>query len=105
MPDLNKRFGISVYGPQMVRFIKVIDNPSRGISLPDMLKESLLEKALSEGEDEWNKMGSVGTYSRVFSNFEHSNIGYGFYAFRNDSDKDVEITLTMTKGMNVRYCK
>lgn len=70
-----------------------------------MLKEAILNKALNEGEDEWSKLGVMGTWSDVYSNFEHSNIGYGFYAFRNDSSKKIQVTLKMTKKLNVRFCK
>lgn len=101
-PEVNINFGLSVYGPEKVSFLKVLDTHS--VSLQGMLKQAILNKALAEGEDEWNKLGMFGTWSYVYSNFEHSNIGYGFYAFRNESSKRIQVSLEMTKRLNVRFC-
>jgi hypothetical protein len=94
-----------VYGPEKVQFTKVLNNPSQGIELQDMLKQSLLQKALAEGEDEWKQVGFLGTFSDFHSNFEHSNIGYGFYAFKNESSKNIRVNLTLTKELNIKIGK
>lgn len=102
---MNINFGLSVYGPEKVQFTKVLENPEAGVSLENMLKQSLLQKALAEGEDEWKKVGTFGTFSDFYSNFEHSNIGYGFYCFRNESDRDIQVTLILTQELNIKVCK
>ena len=98
-------FGLSVYGPDKVNFTKVLDNPQEGVSLGPMLVNTILNKALSEGADEWKQVGKSGIFSQFYSNFEHSNIGYGFYAFRNESNRNIQVTITLTKMLNIKSGK
>ena len=98
-------FGLSAYGPATTKFTKLLQNKEKGIDLLAMLRESLLQKALSEEEEEWTKIGTFGCFSNFYSHFEHSNIGYGFYAFRNESNKNISVTITLTKSLNIKISK
>lgn len=100
--EINEKFGLSVYGPEKVEFTKMIDKADSKIKLKDILYKSIFHKAKSE-EDGWKPMAKSGLYSKMYSKFEHSTTGYGFYAFRNKSNKNIQVKLTMTKSVGVRY--
>lgn len=103
-PKINKKFGLSVYGPEKVKFTKVGDSEFKLLKLKDILYSAIFEKAKRETEG-WNALSSKGVFRNVSSKFEHSTIGYGYYAFRNKSPKNLEFILTMNKKLNVVYCK
>jgi hypothetical protein len=88
-----------------VQFEKVLNEPERGINLDMMFVDSLLEKALSEDQDQWKRIGTSGPFADFYSNFEHSNIGYGFYCFKNNSSKNIKVTLILTTESNISICK
>lgn len=100
-PEVTTTFGLSLYGPEAVNFTRVFDTPD--LPLLRIISFALVNKALLESGQEWKPLGKVFTWSKVFSNFEHSNIGYGFYAFRNGSEKTLRISLEMTKRRNVKF--
>jgi hypothetical protein len=70
-----------------------------------MMKDALVQKALSSGQDQWKRVGNSGAFGQFFSNFEHSNIGYGFYCFKNDSDRNIKVIVTLTQEQNIKVCK
>lgn len=70
-----------------------------------MMKDALTQKALSSDQDQWKRVGNSGAFSQFFSNFEHSNIGYGFYCFKNDSEKNIKVTVTLTQEQNIKVRK
>lgn len=104
-PNYNINFGLSGYGPEKINFTKVLSNPEEGINLLNMLKESLMQKALSEENDQWKQINPSGLFSQFYSHFEHSNTGYGFYAFRNETNRNIKVTFTLTKELNIKISK
>lgn len=86
-------------------FTKLLDKSSNQTELKDLLYAAFFFKAKDEDTRTWKRLSDKGIFSKVFSKFEHSNTGYGFYCFSNDSDKTIEVTLTMTKQENVHFCK
>ena len=89
-----------------MQFTRVINQNSENddMKLEDMFFNGLFEKAKRE-EEGWNALATTGLFSNVFSKFEHSSIGYGFYCFRNKSEKNIEMTLTLSQDKGVRFCK
>ena len=95
---------MSVYGPEKISFTRIVDKINTNVSLDDLLYTALFEKSKSENEG-WVALSSSGPSSQVFSKFEHSTIGYGFYCFRNKSNKDIEVTLKATVRNNLKFCE
>ena len=101
---MTKLFGLSVYGPSEVKFTKIVDKNDKKMKLQDILYSALYHKAKSTTE-EWAPLTPAGVFSKLLCKFEHSSIGYGFYCFRNQTIKNIEIRLTMKDPINVRFCK
>jgi len=103
-PNITKKFGLGVYGVAPIKFEKVIDTEATPKKQGQIFLESIIDKA-NDDVDDWNRMADNGLFSKIFSQFEHSNIGFGFYAFRNESDRNIVVTLTMKNCENVAWCK
>lgn len=103
---MNINFGLSVYGSQKVIFTKILDKSETDSRLKEILKGAFKHKAeLSSKDSIWKPLAKKGPFSKVLAKFDHGNTGYGFYCFKNDSDKTIEIQLSMTKQLNVQFCK
>lgn len=102
---MNSQFGLSVYGPQKVNFVKIVDRKSEKTKLKDLIYAAMYHKASQTPEIEWIQLTERGEFSKVVSVFEHSNTGYGYYCFKNNTKKTIEIELKMDQCINLQFCK
>lgn len=70
-----------------------------------MLKNALQHKAETADAKDWKQVSQSGTFSQLHSIFEHSNIGYGFYCFSNQSSKNIKVSVTLTQQESIKVCK
>lgn len=103
-PEVNSEFGLSVYGPESVKFTEIFGASKKQIEPREILYKGLLQKAESDNSG-WNPLASKGLFKNVTCKFEHSTIGYGFYAFRNGTPRNLEIVLTLSRKLNISLCK
>jgi hypothetical protein len=83
-PNITTSFGLSVYSKETVEFKELICTKGQSQKLMKILYDGIFDRSQ---KIEFNKkpVSDEGTLKDVYTSFENTNIGYGYYAFVNKS--------------------